>query len=703
MQNRWSDKEAADFVERYGEEHGEDLALRTYGSRLLGAEATLVLHGGGNTSVKGTLRNVFGEDMPALFIKASGHDLATIEPRGHVPVDLAYVQRLRAVDDLSDEAMENQLRTHLFAYGDPTPSIETPVHAFLPGRFVDHTHADAILALTNQPEAEKHLRAALGDDVVLLPYVTPGFHLSKEVDRAASGAPGATAMVWMHHGIVTWGDSPRESYTRMIDLVSRAEAYLAEKGTRVVAASGAVPDETVHERLALAAPLVRGRLARDTENPDRPRRRMILRPLVSPEVRGIVDSEEGRELALSPPLTSDHLIRTRILPAWVETPRWDDEEALAAQVDSALEGYAADYRAYLERHAARLPAGVTPFDPKPAVVLLPGLGALCAGEDARAAVIARDITAQTLAAKARIAAMGAPYVCPNEEHLFDMEYRPLQHAKLASIVDPPLAGQVALVTGAAGAIGSGISERLLQAGAHVAVTDLGGEPLERLADTLRARHGDRVLPVALNVAEPDSVAGGFAAVSRAWGGVDAVVVNAGLAHVSALENMDVEQFRRLERVNTDGTLLLLRESARHMKRQGTGGDVVLVSTKNVFAPGAKFGAYSATKAAAHQLARIASQELAPDDIRVNMVAPDAVFSHGDRPSGLWAEVGPDRMKARGLDAAGLEAYYRDRNLLKAAITAEHVGHAVLYFLTRTTPTTGATLPVDGGLPDATPR
>jgi NAD(P)-dependent dehydrogenase (short-subunit alcohol dehydrogenase family) len=195
----------------------------------------------------------------------------------------------------------------------------------------------------------------------------------------------------------------------------------------------------------------------------------------------------------------------------------------------------------------------------------------------------------------------------------------------------------------------------------------------------------------------------FARVICGWGGLDLFVINAGLAHVSSLEEMDVQRFGRLERVNSRGTLLVLKHAARHLKRQATGGDVVLVSTKNVFAPGAGFGAYSATKAAAHQLARIASLELAPHGVRVNMVAPDAVFAHGDRPSGLWAEVGPDRMRARGLDAAGLEEYYRNRNLLKARITADHVANAVLFFFTRQTPTTGATLPIDGGLPEATPR
>jgi len=259
------------------------------------------------------------------------------------------------------------------------------------------------------------------------------------------------------------------------------------------------------------------------------------------------------------------------------------------------------------------------------------------------------------------------------------------------------------VTGAAGAIGSGICRGLLQSNARVAATDLAGPHLDSLVGELRATFGDRVTGVPLDVTDEASVAAGIKTVAAAWGRLDIVVINAGLAHVSSLKDMDLESFRKLERVNVDGTLLLLRESARVFERQKTGGDIVLISTKNVFAPGAQFGAYSATKAGAHQLARIASLELAPLGVRVNMVAPDAVFSDGARKSGLWQEVGPGRMKARGLDEQGLEEYYRNRNLLKERVTADHVANAVLFFVSRQTPTTGATIPVDGGLPEATPR
>ncbi|MDO8585890.1 MAG: SDR family NAD(P)-dependent oxidoreductase [Armatimonadota bacterium] len=266
-----------------------------------------------------------------------------------------------------------------------------------------------------------------------------------------------------------------------------------------------------------------------------------------------------------------------------------------------------------------------------------------------------------------------------------------------------LGGRVALVTGAAGAIGSGVCRGLLNANCRVAATDLAGPNLDRLVEEFRPAFGNRVIGIPMDVTNPNSVSAAIESIRHTFGSLDITIVNAGVAHVSPLKDMDLADFERLERVNVHGTLLVLRELAGHFEAQGTGGDIVLISTKNVFSPGATFGAYSATKAAAHQLARIASLEFAEMDVRVNMVSPDAVFSDRDRKSGLWQEVGPARMKARGLDEKGLEEYYRGRNLLKAQVTADHVANAVLFFVSRQTPTTGATIPVDGGLPDATPR
>jgi rhamnulose-1-phosphate aldolase/alcohol dehydrogenase len=702
MENRWRDDEAAEFTRKYGAQWGKDLAVRTYTSRLLGAEPDLVLHGGGNTSVKGTHTNILGERVPAIYVKASGFDLAAIEPEGHSGLDLLSLKKLRALDDLSDEAMMDEFRARLFNPHAATPSLETLVHAFLPAKFVDHTHADAILALANQPQGEKLLREALGDEVTVLPYIRPGFKLAKAVAKAFEAKPQARAMVWMKHGIVTWSETAQDSYSAMIELVSRAEDFLSKRATKPLKVAVQTPVEKARDRVTQVAPILRGLLAQPSGDQDRPFRRTILVPLTTREVLDFVDSDRGRELALTPPLTSDHLIRTKALPLWIDAPRYEDAAKLRDQLVKAVQAYSDQYGAYVARHAARIPPGVSRFDSLPRVVLLPALGAICAGKDVKAATIARDITAHTLAVKARVAAMGSYEGLPEDE-LFEMEYHAFQHAKLGTTLDLPLSREVALVTGAAGAIGSAICEELLEQGCHVAATDLAGDALKSLANELRAKHGERIVTVPLDVTDPKSVAQAFCAVIGTWGGVDLIVVNAGIAMVAPLAELDVESFRKLERVNVEGTLLVIGEAARHFRTQGTGGDIVLVSTKNVFAPGAKFGAYSATKAAAHQLARIASLELAELGVRVNMVAPDAIFSHGARKSGLWAEVGPDRMRARGLDEKGLEDYYRQRNLLKATVTARHVAKAVLFFATRQTPTTGATLPVDGGLPDATPR
>lgn len=267
----------------------------------------------------------------------------------------------------------------------------------------------------------------------------------------------------------------------------------------------------------------------------------------------------------------------------------------------------------------------------------------------------------------------------------------------------PLRGKVAVVTGAAGAIGYGICCGLLENGCHLAATDLQGEKLDGFIADLKQIAGDRVMGAAIDVTDNESVVKGFESIIRTWGGIDILVVNAGIPLVAYLKDMDLDAFRALERVNVEGALLTLREIANHFIIQNTGGDIIIVSTKNVPCPGAGFGAYSATKAACHQLGRIASIELAQYGVRVNMVAPDGVFSEGKYKSGLWAEVGPDRMRARGLDEEGLQDFYQNRNLLKAKITGRHVSNAVLFFATRQTPTTGVTIPVDGGLPDATPR
>ena len=703
MVNLWSESDAKAAVDRYAERWGRDLALRTYSARLLGSQSALVIHGGGNTSVKCAQKNIFGEDREALFVKVSGRDLATILPEEHVAIWVDGLRPLLGLDDLDDERLATEVRRQLLDCGGPLPSIEAPVHAVIPERFVDHTHADAILTLSNQPNGEELVREAVGDDIPIISYVVPGLQLAKTVATVLEQHPEANAMIWMHHGIITWGSTARDSYTRMIDIVSRAEAFIEGRVTHKLDPRFRTSLEVARARLLRVAPLLRGILSGGSDVAGRPRQRAVIVPLITPDVIDFVDSRQGRALAVSCPLTTDHLIWLKPLPLWIDDPDCEDEQRLTDQIHLAVAEYREAYLDYVARHVDELPKGSPPIDPFPRVVILPGLGVLCAGPDQVAAGVTRDLMARTLSAKRRIAKMGSTYEGLGEEHLFHMEYRALQRAKLTSHGAGPLTGNVALISGAAGAIGSGICARLLAEGAHVIATDVREAPLGELVDELASEHPGRVIGALLDVTDPESVAAAFDAATQSFGGVDHVIINAGLAHVASLDEMELERFRSLERVNVEGTLFLLKEALRHFNWQGIGGDIVLVSTKNVFAPGAGFGAYSATKAAAHQLCRIASVEFAKYDVRVNMVAPDAVFSHGQRSSGLWDEVGPQRMQARGLNADELKDYYRDRNLLKVRISADQVASGILFFLTRQTPTTGVTLPIDGGLPDATPR
>jgi rhamnulose-1-phosphate aldolase/alcohol dehydrogenase len=694
MKSRWSDGDARRYLDRYAASHGDIIALRVYTSRLIGADPALVMHGGGNTSAKGEVTDLTGERRPAIFVKGSGWNLDTIEPAGLPAVDLDYLRRLRGCDALTDEAMVNTLRTHLFDAQAPTPSVETLLHAFLPHTFVDHSHADAILALTNQPDGEEHVRRALGDDCLFLPYIMPGFPLAKAVVEAWEAQPSARAMVLAKHGLFTFADDARLSYEEHVRLVDRAEAYLAaHPPTRPLRAVTAPAQATA--RAALFLPVLRGLLA----EMDDAGRRWILDHRASEAILAFCDDAEGRELARTTPLTPDHVIRTKAHPLVLDEPPWDDPEALRDGLARALEEYREEYEVYFDENVRAKSVQRTRLDPLPRVVAAAGLGQVGIGESAKAAAIAGDLYEHTVAVKTASRGLG-PYRGLDLADLFDMEYWSLEQAKLGKASPPSLAGRIALVTGAAGAIGAAVAQALAGAGACVALADVDAARLERACVGLAGRPH---LAVPMDVTDTASVDAGIDAVCRRFGGLDICVLNAGIAHVARLADLTDEDLARVLDVNARGYHRVLRAAARVMERQGSGGHIVVNSSKNVFAPGAGFGAYSASKAAAHQLGKIAALELAPLGIRVNMINADAVFGNDEIPSLLWQEVGPERMRARGLDAAGLRAYYRDRNLLKAEVTANHVANGVLFFVTDQTPTTGATLPIDGGLPEAFPR
>lgn len=683
--SRWSDEAARAAIARWGAA-GEQLALRVYTSRLIGEDTDLVLHGGGNTSVKGTFRTLLGDEVECLWVKGSGSSLDKVEPRDFPALDLAYLRRLRALDALSDEEMVNQLRTHLFDASSPNPSVEALLHAFLPHTFVDHSHADAVLVLTNHADGEGLIREALGKRVAILPYIMPGFPLAKAVAEIVERSGEIEGVVLIKHGLFSFGKTAKESYERHVELVAACEALAEKKAAPRTTAS--VP---AARPLAEIAPLLRGLLASD---PGESPKRLVMEHRGGREVLAALADASVARLAGTGTLTPDHVIRTKAWPLLVGAG--DD---LAASVKRFRERY----DVYFERAAATKTTKLKKLDSAPRVVLVPGIGALCFGKSKADAIIAADITEHTLRSKWTGERLGGYESLPDGD-LFDMEYWSLEQAKLGKAAERVLERQVALVTGAAGAIGRGVCDALAEAGAALVLVDRDEAALAKAVGELEPRFGrGSAIAVVADVSDDAAVRAAFDRACEAFGGVDIVVPNAGIALVRPLAELSGADARRVSDVNYIGVLATLREAERVFRAQGTGGSVIVSASKNVFAPGKDFGAYSASKAAALQIAKIAAIELAPLGVRVNAINADAVFAHGETPSGLWQEVGPDRAKSRGLTMAELEEFYRNRNLLRAKVEAKHVGAAVVFFASGKTPTTGATLPVDGGIAEAFPR
>ena len=700
MQNLWNSDEAKRFAVEFAAA-GEAVASRVYTSRLLGRDSALVLHGGGNTSVKTTQHDLLGREVEVLCVKGSGWDLVDIEPPGLPAVRLGALRELQQLDQLSDADMVNAVRGALLDSRSPNPSVEALLHAFLPHRFVDHTHANAILALTDQPDPELHVRRALGDSVLVLPWIMPGFPLAKAVAEAYAKSPDATAIVLAKHGLFTFGDTAKESYDRTVKIVELAEQYLQRaldgQPTMLRQHSAPLPVDERDSILANILPVLRGACAAPQIHPwGEDFARVVVDVRTGDDLAAFSMHPDAPKLCASNPVTPDHVIRTKAHYLYLGSEDLVSPEnvrRLVAEFEDA-------YRRYYDLSAKHISPDHM-HSPKPVVAVLAGIGLVALHTDVASVRIAADIAEHTLRVKAAGEALGE-YVALTDDDLAEMEYWPLEVAKLGKRQRPDLNGQIAIVTGAAGAIGRGVVEVLLERGACVCATDIDVERLSLMSNQLTSATS-RLATYSADLTKPDDVHNLFAMCVRRFGGVDCVVPNAGIAHVSSIEEMDHAKFARVLEVNTTATMLVLKEAARIFRLQQTGGSVVMQASKNVFAPGASFGAYSASKAAALQLGRIAALEMAGLSVRVNIINADAVFGDEQTPSQLWAEVGPERMRARGLDEAELRAYYQQRSLLKVSVTPRHVGEAVAWFASMRTPTTGAVLPVDGGVAEAFPR
>jgi len=668
MQSRWNEEQAKRAIDTWAPKWGETLALRTYTARLLGADPALVLHGGGNTSAKGTAKTVLGEDVEVLFIKGSGWDLATIEPPGHPAVRLEPLRRLRALGELSDEAMVNEQRIALLDAAAPNPSIECLLHAFLPHRFIEHTHADAILAIADQPDAERLCREVFGKGLVFVPYVKPGFDLARACAAAfEENRENADVIVLQQHGVFTFGSDARASYERMIEVVTRAEKRIGPRA-RVTAP---VANPVQRRRLS---PVLRGALAR-AGGPN------ILQWDESDQARAFASDERSRPLSQIGTATPDHVIRIK---PWPMILKGDPEADVAA--------YGEKYKAYVQEGiAARGPR--VQLDPAPRVILVPGVGIATAGATVKDAAIAREIYQHTIDVIRDATSVGM-YRPVTPVDLFDLEYWPLEQAKLGKGGKPRLHGVIALVTGAASGIGRATAEQFLLNGAHVMLCDRDADQLSTARTKLASKHGGRVAAAQCDVAERPSVHEAFDACIDAFGGVDLVVSNAGTAPQGLLHDPDGE--RALEAsmdVNFWGHQTVARRAAELMIAQGTGGAILFNASKAAFNPGPEFGPYAVAKTATVALMRQYAIDLGKQGIRSNAINADRI-----RTNLFGGGVLEQRAKARGLDP---DAYFR-ANLLSREVTADDCAEAFLYLATAKS-TTGCVITVDGGNAAAFPR
>jgi rhamnose utilization protein RhaD (predicted bifunctional aldolase and dehydrogenase)/NAD(P)-dependent dehydrogenase (short-subunit alcohol dehydrogenase family) len=651
MKSLWNDAEAV--------QHAGPLGLRVYTSRLLGRDKSLVLHGGGNTSVKLREKNLFGDEEEVLYVKGSGWDMETIEAAGFAPVKLDYVRRLAALPALSDPQMVNELATHTLRAGAPAPSVETILHAILPHKYLDHTHADAVLSVSNSPDGAARARDIYGDKAVIIPYIMAGFDLAAYCAREfpKQAKKGTVGMVLLSHGVFSFAEDARESYELMIELVSLAEKYLAAQKAWSVGPPPAAANGFPREEAAQ----LRREVSRAAGFP------MLCRCNDAPNFLGFARHPEVQRLSQGSPATPDHVIRTKPLP----------------MLGRDVGAFGATYRAYFERNAATAKEPKTMLDPAPRMALDLGLGFAAFGRSAKDTRIVEELYEHTIDVILRAVALGG-WRPLEDRHIFDIEYWDLEQAKLRKGGTPPaFAGEVALVTGAASGIGRACAESLLKRGAAVVGLDRNAA-----IETLFQRPD--YLGMVCDLTDASAIDRAVTAAVRRFGGVDMLVLNAGIFPASSpIQTLSTESWRSAMSVNVESNLLVMQAVHPLLALAPRSGRVVVIGSKNVPAPGPGAAAYSASKAALNQLARVAALEWARDGIRVNTIHPNAVYD-----TALWTEeVLASRAQAYNMTVE----QYRKNNLLGTEVSSRDVAELAAEMCGPLFgKTTAAQVPVDGG-------
>lgn len=651
MKNLWNDADAAKL-------NNNSLKLRVYSSRLLGQDPDLVLHGGGNTSVKGTDTNLLGDETEVLYVKGSGWDLATIEAPGFAPVKQETLERLAQLDELSDTNMVSMQRAAMTNPAAPNPSVEAIMHAIIPFKFVDHTHADSVVTVTNTEGGVDKIKEIYGDRVVIIPYVMPGFILAQTVRDITKGIDWSEVegMILLNHGIFSFHDDAKVSYERMINLVQEAEDYIEAKGASQLNTSQA--GKIDHLTLARLRESVSHKAGRA----------MIARLDNSSHACGFSQLDNVASIATRGPMTPDHVIRTKRIPLIVDT---------GSTVE--LDAYEADYRRYFDDNKD---GSHTCLDPAPRWAVWPGQGVVGFGKSVKDAQIVADINQHTLRCIQQGEALGGWKALPADK-IFEVEYWELEQAKLKKgASEASLAGKVAIVTGAASGIGKACVDAFVAQGACVVGLDVNPDIIDNLREpTAKGIVCDVTDDSALQNAVEQTVA--------IFGGIDCVVLNAGMFPPSSnIEDMDLTIWEKTLTLNLTSSMLLIKHCAPYLKH-GIDANIIFIASKNVRAPGPGASAYSTSKAGLTQLARVAALEFAPDGIRVNTLHPDAVFD-----TGIWT----DEILQSRADSYGLTVdEYKINNLLKTQIGSTNVADmAAALAGPLFAKTTGAQISIDGG-------
>jgi rhamnose utilization protein RhaD (predicted bifunctional aldolase and dehydrogenase)/NAD(P)-dependent dehydrogenase (short-subunit alcohol dehydrogenase family) len=678
MKSAWVDSDAKAALDHWATAAiGQELALRIYSTRLLGREPKLVLHGGGNTSVKARVKDLLDEDVDVLCVKGSGWDMASIEPAGMPAVRLAALLKLRSRSAMPDDEMVRLQRAALIDPHSPNPSVETLLHAFIPHKFIDHTHATAVLSLIDQTDSDVLCAETFGQRLGFVPYVMPGFALAKKAAEVFEKAPAVEGLILDKHGIFTFGDDAREAYERMIEFVTLAEERLRKKG------NAKLPGAKLPDRIATVsdvAPIIRGVCTLRDAFSEGAHKRLVLDFRSNDTVLNYVNGKDVKRYARAGLITPDHVIRTKPWPLVLPAPEAGKLADFKSAAQQAARTFTDDYAAYFARHKTRA-NGASIHDPLPRVVLVPGLGLFGLGTSAKEARVAADVAEAAVEGITGAEAIGA-FTSISEADTFDIEYWPLELAKLGQRKPLPLAGQIAVITGAGGAIGAATARAFAQAGAEVALLDIDVAAATKQAKAI----GGDALAIACDVTNTDSVRDAFDRVAEAFGGVDIVVSNAGAAWQGKIGEVDEAKLRESFELNFFAHQKVAQAAVGIMLTQGIGGCLLFNVSKQAVNPGPDFGPYGLPKAATLLLVRQYALDYGPDGIRSNAVNADRI-----RSGILTEDFIAQRAKARGLS----EKEYMSGNLLQREVTAEDVAQAFLHQALELKTTANITT-VDGG-------